>query len=487
MHHETLSAIISELAASLPGRFLGRVFQLSEFALALDFGLKGEGCLFVSVEPAAPRLYLVKRTNRELEKTSGIAGHFAQSLRTHLGGGELLSVTKDMDERVARFSFSLVDDFGDLKQRVLVAQLTGRSANLFLLDESDRIVSAWRAPKGAGQQPGENYYPPPVYASTSRAIPGTGAEAPQFARGDFPTLSAAADQHYRGLDATQEFDRLAGNLSAKVRKEIAKLRKLRANLEHDLLTHGDPETHKHRGDLLLANLSHANRSGNTVSLTDYYAAGTPLVEIEVAENTTLQEAASESFSRYGKAKRAIAELGVRMLQVDQELAQVHLKLDRLERAIVARDLTALAEFGERPQAQPARHKKEKASLTLPGMRRYLSSDGYEVLVGRTARDNDQLTFRVARPNDLWLHAGDYPGSHVIVRNSSRTEIPHRTIIEAAQLAAKFSQASKDAKVAIHYTRRKFLSKPKGAAAGLVRLSSFKSITVEPGEHLERIK
>jgi predicted ribosome quality control (RQC) complex YloA/Tae2 family protein len=176
-----------------------------------------------------------------------------------------------------------------------------------------------------------------------------------------------------------------------------------------------------------------------------------------------------------------------MLQVDQELAQVHLKLDRLERAIVARDLTALAEFGERPQAQPARRKKEKASLTLPGMRRYLSSDGYEVLVGRTARDNDQLTFRVARPNDLWLHAGDYPGSHVIVRNSSRTEIPHRTIIEAAQLAAKFSQASKDAKVAIHYTRRKFLSKPKGAAAGLVRLSSFKSITVEPGENLERIK
>ena len=67
------------------------------------------------------------------------------------------------------------------------------------------------------------------------------------------------------------------------------------------------------------------------------------------------------------------------------------------------------------------------------------------------------------------------------------EIPHRTILEAAQLAAKFSQASKDSKVAIHYTRRKFLTKPKGAAPGLVRMTNFKTITVEPGENIERMK
>src|SRR6267378_5178331 len=159
----------------------------------------------------------------------------------------------------------------------------------------------------------------------------------------------------------------------------------------------------------------------------------------------------------------------------------------MEEAIANRDVAGIAEF-EEPKSKPTTdRKKQKASLTIPGMRRYLSSDGYEVLVGRSARDNDQLTFRVARPNDLWLHAGDYPGSHVIVRNSSRSEIPHRTIIEAAQLAAKFSQASKDAKVTIHYTRRKFLSKPKGAAPGLVRMSSFKAITVEPGENIERMK
>jgi predicted ribosome quality control (RQC) complex YloA/Tae2 family protein len=109
-----------------------------------------------------------------------------------------------------------------------------------------------------------------------------------------------------------------------------------------------------------------------------------------------------------------------------------------------------------------------------------------VLVGRAARDNDNLTFKIAQPNDLWLHSGDYPGSHVVVRNPTRKEIPHRTIIEAAQLAGRFSQASEDSKVVIHYTPRKFLSKPKGAAPGLVRLSRFRSITVEPKEGIERL-
>jgi len=131
-------------------------------------------------------------------------------------------------------------------------------------------------------------------------------------------------------------------------------------------------------------------------------------------------------------------------------------------------------------------KARAKQINIPGVRRYRSSDGYEILVGRGARDNDHLTFKTAQPNDLWLHTGDYPGSHVVVRNPTRKEIPHRTIVEAAQIAAKFSQARKDSKVIVHYTARKFLSKPKGAAPGLVRMSTFKTIMVEPKEAIERI-
>jgi predicted ribosome quality control (RQC) complex YloA/Tae2 family protein len=485
MHQETLNAIVAELSESLPGRFLGKIFQLSEFSLALDFRLREEGYLFVNIEPAAPRLYLIKRTVRELEKAAVPLSGFGQAMRASLGGGHVLSVTKDENERVVRVSFALTGDPGDSREGALVAQLTGRSANLFLLDAAGIITQAWRTPRGTGQQPGDRYQPPTLQANSpgSKSI----SEAPQLTRGASLNMSEAADKHYRQLELEHEFNQLAGNLLAKLRKEIGRRIKLRTNLKQDLIAHGDPDEHKRLGDLLLANITQAIRAGDKVSLTDYYAEGTPTVEIEVDENVTLQEAAGQSFSRYTKAKRAVEEIGKRLLQLERELEEFDGKRLRLEEAIANRDAVAMAEFqGPKTRPSPER-KKQKASLTIPGMRRYLSSDGYEVLVGRAARDNDQLTFRVARPNDLWLHAGDYPGSHVIIRNSSRNEIPHRTIIEAAQLAAKFSQASKDSKVAIHYTRRKFLTKPKGAAPGLVRLSSFKTITVEPGENLERIK
>ena len=487
MHEETLKEIVNELDELLPGRFLGRVFQLSSLSLAIDFGLKEKGYLFICIEPAAPRLYLIKRTGRELEKASIPLSSFVQAVKTTLGGGRLLSLKKDEKERVVRFSFVVVDDLGDSQNHLLVAQLTGRSANLFLLDSAGHIMQAWRSPQGEGRQPGEPYRPPIAQANAASEWTFKAGSETRLTREGATTFSEAADEYYRNLAIAHEFDNLAGNLLAKLRKEITKRNKLQANLRKDLVAHGNPDEHKRVGDLLLANITNATRTGNKISLTDYYAEGAPALEIEVDENLTLPEAASAYFSRYTKAKRAVREIGARLVQLEDELNKLGEKLVKLEKVIAGRDAAALAKFEERKASAAPGRKKPKASLTLPGMRRYLSSDGYEVIVGRSARDNDQITFHVAKPNDLWLHAGDYPGSHVIVRNSSREDIPHRTIIEAAQLAAKFSQASKDSKVNIHYTRRKFLTKPKGSAPGLVRLSSFKTITVEPGENLERMK
>jgi predicted ribosome quality control (RQC) complex YloA/Tae2 family protein len=487
VHQETLEAIVRELNVALSGHFLGRLFQLSAFSLAMDFGIREHGYLFISIEPAEPRLYLIKRSVRELEKASVAVSSFAQAMRVNLGGGNLTSISKDDNERVVRLSFSVADELGDSHDRVLVVQLTGRSANLFLLNSAGIITQAWRTPQGDGQRIGERYQPPTIRAKVAART----SEKSSFDSLPLPpesslSISEVADKHFSQLAVEHEFDTLAASLASKIRKEVSRRKKLRSNLARDLRAHGQPEEHKRLGELLLANIANAKRSRNTVSLTDYYAENAPTIEVEVDEKTTLQQAAAEYFSRYTKAKRAVEGIGARMLQLEQELEELNERQIKLEKAISSRALTALVPFAERKVERPA-VKKQKASQTIPGLRRYRSSDGYEVLVGRTARDNDQLTFRVARSNDLWLHAGDYPGSHVIIRNSSRSEIPHRTIIEAAQLAAKFSQAAGDSKVIIHYTQRKFLTKPKGAAPGLVRMSSFKSITVEPAENLGRIK
>jgi predicted ribosome quality control (RQC) complex YloA/Tae2 family protein len=484
VQEEILKRIVDELDELLPGRFLGRLFQLSSTSLAIDFGLKDKGYLFIDIDPAAPRLYLIKRTVRELEKASAPLSSFAQAVRAKLGGGSLLSLTRDENERVVRFSFA--NELGDSQRPVLVTQLTGRSANLFLLDSAGTIKHTWRNPHGEGQQVGELYRRPTLQAKSPSVNTEESEGILRISRENSLTISAAADKYFRDLKTEHRFETLAGNLAAKLRREITKQKKLQANLRKDLTAHGNPDEHKRVGDLLLVNVANAKRVGDRVSLTDYYAYGTPIIEIEVDENITLQEAASAYFSRYTKAKRAVEEIGARLVELEHALEELEKKRLKLEKAIASHDEEALAEFEDRKASPSADRKKQKVPVTIAGMRRYRSSDGYEVLVGRTARDNDQLTFRVARPNDLWLHAGDYPGSHVIVRNASRSEIPHRTIIEAAELAAKFSQASKDSRVNIHYTRRKFLAKPKGAAPGLVRMSSFKTITVKPGENIERL-
>ncbi|HEX3280696.1 MAG TPA: NFACT family protein [Pyrinomonadaceae bacterium] len=477
MHQETLKRIVAELEDLLVGRTMGKVFQLSPTSLAIDFHLRQEGVLFISVEPAAPRLYLVKRGLRELERKAVSPSPFAQALQT-MGNATVSAITKDDVERIVRFHFAAPADMVEQPVTTMVAQLTGRSANLFLLDAGDTIVHALRKPMGDGQKINETYQTPPQAAAKI-------SREPIIALGGFRSMSEAAAEHYRQIEAESDFKNAAAKLKDQVRREITRREKLRSNLQKDLIDHGDADTHKRLGDLLLANISTAKRAGDRVMLTDYYSEGQSELELTIDENKSLQDAAADAFARYGKAKRAVGEIKARLTLVERELGELKEKQTKLEEAIASRDESILTSIAEGKQ-KPAARTKGKEPKNIPGTRRYRSSDGYEIIVGRTARDNDNLTFRVARPNDLWLHAGDYPGSHVIVRNANRRELPQRTVIEAAQLAAKFSQAGSDSKVIIHYTPRKFLSKPKGAAPGLVRMSSFKTIAVEPAENIERI-
>jgi predicted ribosome quality control (RQC) complex YloA/Tae2 family protein len=459
---QLLQNVVAELQTNLTGRYLGKIFQLSPVSFAVDFGLRGT-YLFVSVDPASPRMYLIRRRQRDLEKQSGPLGSFGQLLRSKLSGQPVTGVEKDPSDRIVRLSFG---------SQTLLAQLTGRTADLFLLDATDQIEAVLRT-RIEG-----TYLPPPVREiRVEQDLP--------LANG---SPSEAADAHYSSLERAGEFDSRANAVRSRLLKSIRQKQKLKQNLEQDLAGHGDPEEHKRIGDLLLANVATAKRRGNKVEIADYYAEGAPSIEIEVDENVSVQDEAAHRFRQYGKAKRAREEIGERMVQLDREIAQLNGQLNEILRIIETRDETALAALVSEKSAsnrlakQPARSKP----ASVPGVRRYLSTDGYEILVGRAARDNDNLTFKIAQPNDLWLHAGDYPGSHVVVRNPTRKEIPHRTIVEAAQLAGRFSQASEDSKVVIHYTPRKFLSKPKGSAPGLVRLSRFRSITVEPKETIDRL-
>ena len=479
MDDQLLTEIAAELRSKLTGRFVGKVLQLTRLSLAIDFGLRGGEFLFMSVEPSSPRFYLIKRRLKELEKTALPQSHFAQLLRAKIGGSKLVDIEKLPTDRIVLLSFEPMDDTHDGEASTLIAQLTGRSANLLLTNHQDRIIEALRPTRGEGQQRGETYQTPPLQPH------GQHSQHPLPVDNDSP--SAAADRYFTEIDHARAFDERVRRVRGRLRQSLSQKQKLQKNLEHDLLAQGDPELHKRMGDLLLANVGTAIRKGPIVEVIDYYAEGSPRIAIEIDENSSIQEEATRRFRLYTKAKRGREEIVERLGRLQTEIEEIQQQQKELDSIIETHDESALASIDPEPGPSRKQGRKPAGSARIPGVRHYVSSDGYELLVGRAARDNDHLTFRIARPNDLWLHAADYPGSHVVVRNPTRKEIPQRTMLEAAQLAGKFSQASEDAKVVVHYTYRKFLSKPKGAAPGLVRMSNFRSITVEPKEGVTRVR
>jgi predicted ribosome quality control (RQC) complex YloA/Tae2 family protein len=474
MDDATIAAVVAEITPLIVGRAPGKIFQLSPYALAIDFGLRGDGYLFFSVEPALPRMYLIKRRVRDLEKQSLRLGNFGLSLRKELAGTNLSSIQKSVSDRVVWFKYSGRNEIDEPIDRSLVAQLTGRSANLLLVNEEHRIIAQLREGQGVGQKVGETYQSPPARPNPNKSDTNAGEND--------KSVSESLDEHYLALTAKQASDSRLASARAQLCKEISRRQRLQSQLQNDLSAHAHAENEKRIGDLLLANVATAKRRGTTVVLKDYFADDAPAIEIEVEEGLTLAGEASRRFESYARSKRARKQIAARIENVKAELAELHTQLEDLQQN------PPTVEVHFTPASDSKGTPSDGVSKTrIPGTRRYISSDGYEILVGRAARDNDKLTFKIAKPNDLWLHAADYSGSHVVVRNATRKNIPHRTLIEAAQLAAHFSQAKKDLKVDVHYTERKFLSKPKGAAPGLVRLLRFKNITVAPLEVGERVK
>jgi predicted ribosome quality control (RQC) complex YloA/Tae2 family protein len=484
MKEEILQAVVDELTTILPGRSLGKIFQVSKLALALDFRTLGGRYLLIDLDPSDPRLYLISRKLKELEKQSLQLQSFSFSLKKQVGGAVLSSITRDHSERIVRFNFETRDSVGNVIPRTVVAQLTGKSANLLILDERGYILDTLRAPRGEGQQIGDRYLPPPVPPGLERSEPLDSMVATGLR--DKDSISETLDQHYQAEAARRSFESQVAAKQQKLKTELARDVKLKKNLQSDLVGHGHADEHKRIGDLLLANIATAERRGNLVALIDYFQETAPTIEIPLDESSSLQEEAARRFTRYTKAKRAATEIAARLQTIDSEIARLKNEIAALDVIASSRDHVSLGEFGDKtPKTSLA--KGRKPPERVPGVRAYRSTDGFEILVGRSSADNDRLTFRVARPNDTWLHAANYPGSHVVVRNHVRAELPQRTIIEAAQLAGFFSQAKSDSKVDVHYTQRKYLSKPKGAPPGMVRLSIVKTITVEPKESVKRIQ
>jgi predicted ribosome quality control (RQC) complex YloA/Tae2 family protein len=312
-------------------------------------------------------------------------------------------------------------------------------------------------------------------------------------RYQFSSLSEAAEQYYRARELQKALREEYNSVKQLLVHDIKKIEAALAAIEKDSARFEDPDRLKRFGELIHANLATARVEGTKALVVDYYDPEQPEIEIELNDKKSLLQAAADYFARYQKARRALTAIALRRDKVGHNLEP----LKRLLRSIEeGPDLNRVAQIREEASKLTGRRSSAHATgetrksvrerNAKSAGRRFKTSDGYEIAVGRNDRENDELTFRVARPNDIWMHAADYPGSHVVIRNPTRGEVPSKVILAGAELAAFYSQAKREGKAAVHYTLKKFVSKPPKAKPGLVRLSSFKTLMVEPRCDLDKL-
>jgi len=300
--------------------------------------------------------------------------------------------------------------------------------------------------------------------------------------------AATAGLYHESLARARIVDLRAEGLRALLDKERVRVRGAEQKAENDLESFEDPERHRLWGEALLAGLGRARRAGQTAWVPDPYASDGSEVPIPVPPGCSLQEAAAAHFRQHRRAKRGLQQADERR----QSLGQQGARLDRLAvRFETVRGLDAVEELegamrseGIPVGLQATRRAREKARVDRPrleGVRIYATDDGLTLLVGRGARDNHRLTFKLSAPDDFWFHAQGCRGAHVILRNEERlAEPPVASLRQAAAAAAWFSEAREQDRVDVQWTRRKNVRKPRTAPLGTVVIKRFKTARVRPG-------
>ena len=295
-------------------------------------------------------------------------------------------------------------------------------------------------------------------------------------RGGF---SALLDEFYSERERAERMRRVSHELTKTVRtlrdRQARKLAQQRQELEK---TAGREELRR-RGDLITANLWRAGKGARTLLCEDYYTEGCPTVELALDPRKTPQQNAAAAYRDYRKAAAAEQHLTKLIAEGEAVLDYLESTLDNLSRvesekeaAEIRRELIAAGVL-----RQPKQGGKERKIKPL-GPIRHVSATGYEILIGRSNTQNDELTFKTARRTDIWLHVQKLHGSHVIIR-AEDTRPDEGTILEAAALAAKYSQAAGSGKVAVDFTMVKYVKKPSGALPGKVIYTNYETVTVEP--------
>ena len=314
------------------------------------------------------------------------------------------------------------------------------------------------------------------------------AQYGDFVRSERPdSFSQLLDRFYAARDRadsirqkSQAIRKLLTNLHARTARKLENQRK-------ELAATHDRERLRRMGDIVTANLYAISRGQARLRAVDFYDPEMREIDIPLNPAVSPQQNAAKFYKDYQKAKTAEKILTEQIARGEQELDYLAGVLDSLTRAESERDILEIR--AELVSGGYLRETDRKKRMKLPPSKpmRFISSDGFLILVGRNNRQNDELTGKLAAKPDIWLHVQKIHGSHVIIVTNGQP-VPDRTVTEAMQLAAYYSQAREGQNVPVDYTPVKFVKKPAGAKPGMVVYTTYQTAVVTPDAALaEQLK
>lgn len=298
----------------------------------------------------------------------------------------------------------------------------------------------------------------------------------------FPTLSALLDRYYFGKAERDRVKEIAGGLEKLIRNEIEKNKRKLQKLEETKKEAENLETYRLYGELLTANLYRMEKGMASIEVENYYETDLPTVTIPLQPEKSPSENAQLYFRKYEKAKNALKAVSEQTSRALEEIRYFESLLQQLESASPADIEEIREELEEQGYVRKKNQRQKNRKTEPPRPEIYRSTDGTEILVGKNHKQNEYLTMKLAKKEDLWLHTKDIPGSHVVIRSPEPSE---QTILEAATIAAYFSKARHSASVPVDYTRVKYVKKPSGAKPGFVIYDHQKTVYVTPDVELIR--
>lgn len=297
---------------------------------------------------------------------------------------------------------------------------------------------------------------------------------------NFNNFRELVNYYIENENLSASFDTLKNILDSGIQKKIKKNEKIIKVLEKEKVEKSDYSKYQQYGDIVAASMYSIKKGMSFLVTYDFY--NDCMVKIQLDPQLTPQQNLENIYKKYNKLKRGMEANSRRYLEISEELEYLNGIKHFIDNSEDLENLKGIyEELLSQGYLTKKRDKKQKSKKKVKEIGYgIIEKDNYTILYGRNNIENDNLTFKIADKNDLWLHSKNIPGSHVVIKAS---EITDDIIKEGALVAALYSKANVGDKVSVDYTLKRYINKPKGAKPGFVTYVNEKNITVIKSEDI----